>query len=291
MVNQYTLNDTAWRTLIAPTAEELAAMARDAALSSTDAALLANPNHRAENIIRPTCLIFLSRIPLFDKKLRVTSGAALYAIVTANTLWTIQYEPIATFDNLAAEIKDATTPLELWLHLLLTLGESTFHKLDRLAKHIDIVEDAVFQGNERKMVEEISYLTRDTMDFRKIIRPQRDLFAQPPEHALVAPGREPWLSVNRQLQKIWETLESVYESIDQLSATNASLLQHKENELLRLLSLYSIITIPAWILITPFTPGQGTTSLLQLLVYWGIFIVLLVTFLIIVLRFRAKRVL
>jgi len=63
--------------------------------------------------------------------------------------------------------------------------------------------------------------------------------------------------VNGQTKKLWDILEGLLESTTQLGKTNRDLLQHKENELLRLLTYYSIISIPLLLLMEPFYAYVG----------------------------------
>ena len=171
------------------------------------------------------------------------------------------------------------------------LYDGSFHKLERLGKHIDIAEDAVFQGNERKMVEEISILTRDVMDFRKIVRPQKSLFSSVPQHEFInAETASKWRRVRGQLLRMWDLLESMVESVRELSNTNFTLLQHKENEILRLLTIYSIIVIPMLLFVDPyFAPGAADANFKDKIAFWVVLSVLVATLIIILAKLKRKR--
>lgn len=290
-----------WTNLEDPSAEELAAMARELQLHPLDAEFIAANRHRPSVTLRSQYLLLLMHVPVFDKVARLTAGAPLYCIVTNQGLWSIHHQPIPALNKIIHDLQEnpirheehhSEHPLSFALYLWDLLVASAFQKLERLAKHIDIAEEAVFQGNERKMVEEIAVLTRDVMDFRKIIRPQRDLFAHLPTHPLVdSSSQGPWLRLHNQMQKLWEMLESISESVHELAKTNNSLLQHKQNELLRLLTLYSIVAIPVWILITPFNPRGINSTALDVVVFWGVLALLILALLWVLLRFRGRRVL
>ena len=226
-------------------------------------------------------------VPVFDRKLRASFGVGLDCIVLLDQLITLQARPIPVLEKLINGLErtpeqyateELKTPTDLLKYLLRQVHQGTLRKLDRLHKYIDIAEDAVFQGNERKMVEEISLLMRDISDLRKIMRPQRRLF-----HGTT------WQELTQDVGKVWDGLEALQESILQLAKTNSTLLQYKENELLRLLTIYSIVAIPLWILITPFTPRVGQASLLAFVVYWSVLLFLLLSLFVIFARLRGKR--
>lgn len=250
-----------WVELAEPTNEELAEFVRDSHLSAADAEFVVQNHYRPEVARRPNYLLFLLEVPTFDKKTRVTRGVALYVLVSQQKLWTLHYEPIPALQRIVQDFTDTPAKQEeyfsdsatsLTLYVINILHNFTAQKLERLRAHIDIVSDAVFHGNERKMVEEIAVLRRDVMDFRAIMRPQSSLFDVPPQHALVPDElREEWLRLAGQLKRIWDMLESLSEKVQELADTNEALLQHKENQMLRILTMYSIIAIPAFILVAP----------------------------------------
>lgn len=285
-----------WIDTSMPTNDELAQFARDTELLSADMEFLLHEMRRPEVTFRDDYTMMFLQVPSFEKKTRVTSSAGIVFIMTKNRLHTLHYEPIAPLEQIRQDIEDnpdkhemaATNgSLELALYIIGQLNESSFRKLRRLAKHIDIAEDAVFFGNERKMVEEVAVLGRDVLDFRRIIRPHLHMFEVLPldatENAIAM-----WRRINAQMRQMWELLESLHDSAKELRTTNDSLLQHKENELLRLLSFYSIIAIPIWAFMGPFSPFDSATSAK---VYWTGLGVLIFFLLAIFLRARRRKVL
>lgn len=289
-----------WTHVSAPAPEELAGVIREALLTPADAEFVAVDNQRPEVAIRNDYLALLIHVPTFDKQTRITRGVALYFIVREGHLWTVCHEAILDLESLWAKFSTdeekrteyfADGPLGLALHIISVLFGGSFRKLNRLAKHIDIAEDAVFQGNERKMVEEISLLMRDVMDFRKVIRLQANIFAKVPAHPLAAGASPAWARVHGQTKKLWDVLEGLYESTTHLSNTNRDLLQHKENALLRLLTVYSIFSIPALVLISPYNRPSPYANRIDMTIYLGIFAAFVVALVAILVRAKRKRVL
>ncbi|MEX1997624.1 MAG: CorA family divalent cation transporter [Candidatus Andersenbacteria bacterium] len=301
MQSSLTSKNVAWTNITAPAAEELAALVRETILLPLDAEFIAYENPRPEITVRAPYLLILIQVPVFDKQLRVTTGASLYFIIKENHLWTLQYDSIANLEKLRQDFETNLEKQEeyfndgalgLAIYLINQMVNSAFRKLDRVHKHINIAEDAVFQGNERKMVEEVAILARDVMDFRKIIRPHKNLFAQVPSHSLITPAVVgPWLRLHNQVNKLWEMLESLSESTRDLGRTNSNLLQYKEGQLLQMLTYYSIISIPVFILLTPFNPRQEQATIVDITIYWGVLSLLVVVLILIFLRFKGKRVL
>ncbi len=300
MKHTLTAKELDWINVQSPEANELAEFIRESGISRHDAEYVAQRYHRSGITVRKDYLLLLIQVPVFDRKLRLTQGVPVFFVIRDNQLFSLHYQPIIALDKIRADLEASEEWKEdafdggaahLGLELTSLIYESSFRKLERLSKHIDIAEDAVFQGNERKMVEEVSLLTRDVMDFRKVIRPQLSLFKRLPNHRLI--GEEvstKWDRVNGQLLKMWDVLESMYESTRELSNTNFTLLQHKENELLRLLTIYSIIVIPMLILTDPFfNPRAVDSTIVDDIAFWSILGVLVVTLVIIFARVRGRK--
>ena len=296
MKHTLTSKGLTWTNVQSPEPEELAEFVRLVQPLPGDAEFIAQDHRRPEVAIRPDYILLLIHVPVFDRKARVTRGAALYFVIKEHELFSLHYEPIVILDRIRRSFEESPERQEeyfedeaasLALYIVSLLYDSAFQKLERLGKHVDIAEEAVFQGNERKMVEEISVLTRDVMDFRKVIRPQKSLFSTTVTHPLVTlDAAARWRRVHGQLLRMWEILEGMFESVRELASTNFTLLQHKENELLRVLTIYSMIAVPAFILVAPFNvPSVEFSSPL----FYG-FIWLVVTFtLILILIFARSR--
>lgn len=299
MKHNLSSKEVSWINVQSPEPQELAKFIREVNMTTADAEFLAQKYHRPTVTTRPDYIFLLIQIPIFDRKLRLTKGVSLFFFIKENTLYSLHYEPLILLDKIRKDFESSTektkeylneSALNFCLDLINMLYDNSFKKLDRLNKHIDIAEDAVFQGNERKMVEEISLLTRDAMDFRKVIRPQKSLFSSPPLHPLVTKETSAkWQIIHCQLLKMWEALESMFESIKELSNTNFTLLQHKENELLRLLTVYSIIVIPMIILVDPyFSPRAADANSTDVVVFWTVLAVLVITLTGILIRFKKR---
>lgn len=290
-----------WIDLNEPTPAELATIIRDVKLSEPDARLCVEKNTRPGWFMNNHYVLFSLSVPIFFKKNRVTASASILFIITEEYLITIHHQPIPLLKRLAEEVPknpdkflpgQHNHPVDLFLKLISLLNDGTYQKIERLSKYITIVEAAVFQGNERKMVEEISFLTRDVMDLRKIFRPHRHLFNTLPSHAFFrADVYDAWLNIKHTMTDLTDALDVLYENIQQLSHTNATMLQHKENELLRIMAFYSSLAIPAWMLITAYNPSNDPNGVVTHIIYWTVLGALIAVLLFIFFRFRGKRVL
>lgn len=289
-----------WNDIERPEAEELATVVRELDLLPVDAEFIVRGKSRPEITVRPHYTSILLQVPVFNKKTRITRGVSVFLLVKDQQLITLHFQPVIVLQQIIQAFQEnpekqadgfGDSAMNLALYIINELYLASFHKLRRLSKHIDIAEDAVFAGNERKMVEEIAILTRDVMDFRKIIRPQRQLFTPDPPTTLDEESQAQWQRLDGQTKKLWEMLEGIFESVTQLASTNDSLLQQKLNSLLRMLSFYSILSIPAFLVTGVFTPQINHSSPVTSVIFWSTFILFVVALVGIFLKFRKNRVL
>ncbi len=290
--------EISWVHLSEPDNEELATFVRGVDLLPVDAEFIVRDDQRPEVAVRDGYVLILIHVPVFDKQLRVTSGAPLYILVTKSSVHTVNYEPIVSLEKIFKEFQENPekqedyfdeAPLSLALHIISQLHVASFRKISRLAKHLEIAEDAIFHGKERHMVEEIAVLTRDVLDFRRIVRPQLSVFDTTQDLTFDEDAKAQWHRVYGQVKRMWEMLEGLMESAKEIQATNVTLLQHKENELLRLLTYYSIVTIPLWIFVAPYNPrGEGATAV-DFYVFWGVLVFLLIFLLFIFARAKRRK--
>ncbi len=202
--------------------------------------------------------IFLAiHIPLFDKKERATYPAELDIILTETQIVTGHtheiYQLDTFFDDFAKNRTLQTNhvgagPAYLLHAILDMMLNSCFPRLEHITKNIDAIESGVFHGDAKRMVEEISIVKRDILNFRRTMMPQRSIIES------LIHKEERFVPRNLHIYirdligtntRIWNILESHKETTESLEDTNDTLLSHRLNEKMSILTLVSVITLPA----------------------------------------------
>lgn len=223
------------------------------------------PTYRARATKYSNCLFLTIHIPLFDSEKRTTYAAEIDILLTKTHLITGHqkdvYQLNKFFDDLKkSEGKRRTYMIHSTAHLLYelfkVLTESCFPRLDHITRHIDEIQEGIFNGSERRMVREISVVKRDILNFRRTLMPQRSIIesiiSQPNG---VVPGEiKPYyhdlIGTNIRL---WNDLESAKETITSLEKTNNSLLSEKINQRMRIITVFSVLWIPITIYLSFFS--------------------------------------
>lgn len=205
-------------------------------------------------------LFIVLHFPVFDYQKRILKSSEVDIFIGLNYLITLSdsyLKPLnILFEKCLEEKNDCAEifqkgPGYLLYKIINKLTDDCFPILDKIAFNIENIEDQIFKGQTRKMVEEISIVKRNILNYRKIIEPQRAVIAD-----LESNGKE-FLPSNLDIyfddildhiEKIWYTLENYKELIDGLQETNESLISHKINDVMKILTIFSVILLPLTLL-------------------------------------------
>lgn len=222
------------------------------------------PTYRARATKYSNCLFLTIHIPLFDTERRTTYAGEIDILLTKTHLITGHKKDIYQlrdfFESLQkSEGKRRTHMIHSTAHLLYEifriLTESCFPRLDHVVRHIDEVQEGIFNGNEREMVREISIIKRDILNFRRTLMPQRSII----ESIIAQPNGVVPHDIKIYYQdligtniRLWNDLESAKETIVSLEKTNNSLLSEKINHRMRIITVFSVLWIPITIYLSVF---------------------------------------
>ena len=245
-----------WIDLEMPNADDMLEISREYHLHPLVMEELATPTLRPKAAQYDGCLYLAIHIPLFDVKEKSTFPAEVDIIITKDTLITSHDKDIFQLTEFFKNLKKnedirnsimGEDPGYLLHQLLETLFESCFPKLDHVIEKLDHIEEEIFAGHETEMVFEISVVKRDILNFRRTMKPQKsiiDSLAQR-EYGIINPELRPYFQdLVGTVIRIWNTLENLKETIESLEGTNNSLLSNKLDMTMKVLTLFSAITLP-----------------------------------------------
>jgi magnesium transporter len=127
------------------------------------------------------------------------------------------------------------------------LFDYCFPILDKIAYKLDSIEDDIDERRSEEIVGDISNVKQEIISFRKIIKPQR------PALRLLERRMERFLPENLELyfddlvdasERIWDLLDNYKEVVEALESTNESVISHRQNNILRILTVFSVILLP-----------------------------------------------
>ncbi|MEX1366091.1 MAG: magnesium transporter CorA family protein, partial [Nannocystaceae bacterium] len=146
--------------------------------------------------------------------------------------------------------------------------DSAFPMLRKMGQKLEGIEDDIFEGKSDEIVRDISNVKQEIITFRRIVRPQRVAFRDL-ERAMDVVGPEEldvyFDDVIDASERIWDTLENYKEVVVGLEESNESVISHRTNDTLKVLTSITVIVLPLTLLASLFGmnvafPGEGSDT-------------------------------
>jgi magnesium transporter len=249
----------------------------------------------------PDYLFVVLHFPVYDKAIQRLNAAELDVFLGHDYLVTIPNVELLPVTRLFRRCEEDDPLREqlfsrgagrLLYEVLDDLFDYCFPILDKIAFKLDSIEDDVFEGLSREVVRDISNVKQEIIAYRKIVKPERATLR------LLERNVERFLPENLELyfddvidaaERIWDLLDNYKEVVDGLEDTNESVISHRQNEVLRILTVFSVILLPLTLISGIFGmnvgfPGEGTHA-----AFWVIVGIMVATIAGLVSFFRYKR--
>lgn len=186
-----------------------------------------------------------------------------------------------------------TTSGYLLYHIIDEMFGKCFPLLDNLSGEIDELETGVFELEApRDMLKEILSTKKDIINYRRIIIPQRTLITQL-EHKnkkFLPENLDVYFDdVVDKVEKIHNNLETLWDIVTSLHETNESILSHNTNNIIKILTIFSVIMLPLTFITGLYGMNVGLPLDAHPLAFFGILGVLLLIILTMLIFFRIKR--
>lgn len=198
-------------------------------------------------------LFIVMHFPVFDKTSRRLGSSEVNIFVGRDFLVTVHegsLKPLPRdfarcYEDEAARQKYMGRGSNYLLYMLIDgLVDYCLPILDKESQNTEAVEERIFGADAREVVREISVVRRNLINFRRIIHPQMTVISLL-EHKdwefLRGDLEVYWGNISDHIGKIWDRLEDLKEVIEGLGDTADSLSSHRLNEVIKYLTVISII--------------------------------------------------
>jgi magnesium transporter len=194
--------------------------------------------------------------PAYDKNVQRLNSGEIDFFLGADYLITIsnvELLPVTRLFNRVREDERFREQLfskgsgRLLYEVLDDLYDYCFPILDKIAYKLESIEDDIEERRSEEIVTDISKVKQEIISYRKIIKPQR------PALRLLERRMERFLPENLELyfddlvdasERIWDLLDNYKEVVEALESTNEQLISHRQNDILRILTVFGTIFLP-----------------------------------------------
>jgi magnesium transporter len=239
-------------------------------------------------------LFIVLHFPVYDAKVGRLNSGELDMFVGPDFVVTIPNQPLQPVEYLFERCRQEEELREKLFnrgsgYLLYRIVDDSFDycfpMLRKIGNKLDAIEDDIFiEGNSEEVVRDTFEVKQEIINFRKVIRPQRPVLRdlENVKGRFLAPDLDLEIYFDDIVdahERIWDMLENYKEVIEALEDTNESLLDHRVNEILRVLTSISVIVLPLTLVASIWgmnvgVPGEGDTG--DFYVVLGLMLVILV---------------
>ncbi|MDQ3644882.1 MAG: magnesium transporter CorA family protein, partial [Actinomycetota bacterium] len=227
-------------------------------------------------------LFIVLHFPVFDKSVGRLNAAELDIFVGPDFLITLPNRPISPVDYLfercgsSEEVRDAHLskgPGYLLYKIVDDSFDYCFPMLRKMGNKLERIEEDIFLGRSEEVVRDISNAKQEIINFRKIIRPQRPVLRdlERTKQRYMAEDIDIYFDdIVDASERIWDMLENYKEVVEALEDTNESVLAHRVNDVLRVLTAFSVVILPLTLIASIWgmnvqVPGEGSAA-----AFWAI---------------------
>jgi len=135
----------------------------------------------------------------------------------------------------------------VFFYIMREMYKNLGNELSTITNRLKDIEERIFQGEEAKMVEEISNTNKSLLDFRESIRFHKDVlesFEEAGKRFFEEKFHYYLRALLGEYYKVYNQLENQKETLIDLRETNESLLTAKSNEIMKTLTVMAFMVLP-----------------------------------------------
>jgi magnesium transporter len=223
-------------------------------------------------------LFIVLNFPVYDKAVGRLNAGELDIFVGPDFIITLPNEPLQPVEYLFERCRANEEIREQLFskgagYLLYKIVDDSFDycfpMLRKIGNKLDRLEEEIFdEGRSQEVVRDLSNVKQEIINFRKIIRPQRPVLRglERSKQRYIAEDLELYFDdIVDASERIWDMLENYKEVVEALEDTNESVLSHRVNDILRVLTAFSVVILPLTLLASIWgmnvgVPGEGSET-------------------------------
>src|SRR4051812_42204374 len=247
-------------------------------------------NQRPKIDVYDDYLFIVLHFPVFDKQVGRLNTGELDVFVGPDYLITLPNVELQPVEYLFERCRTSEQVREELFskgsgYLLYKVVDSAFDycfpMLRKIGNKLDRLEEDIFEGRSQGVVRDISNAKQEIINFRKIIRPERSVLRdlERTKQRYMAEDLEVYFDdIIDASERIWDMLENYKEVVEALEDTNESVISHRVNDVLRVLTVISVVLLPLTLIASVFgmnvaVPGEGSIHAFWIIV--GVMLVIL----------------
>ena len=298
-------NNFTWYIIDKPTKKQVGWIDKNFKFEKEDLTDCLPPLQRPKLVDRQNYLFMILLFPYYDRKSQKIEASEIDFFIDQNKLILVhdnQLPPIVTLqkecqENNAAREQYLTDGSRLLYEILNRLLHYCFPMLNHISQDIDNAETNILNVYERKksVITEILRIKRNIVNFRKIMQAHKSVISKliKCSEKFYSPTYLHYYFNNlvNHTKDIWDFLENYKDTIDALHETHESLLSLRLNQIIKTLTIFSVIVFPLTLFAAIF--GMNTMNSMPFVDspydFWIVVIIMLLSAILMLGYFKNKK--
>ncbi len=300
MLTRYTQKNLTWIDLVAPTPEEVRLLMKEFGFSPLIGQELLSVSVKSKIERYDDTIYTVLHFPVLRGTHIKRTTQEVDLILGRDYLITTRYETVTPLSSFAKafEVEMVLGPSLGHLHgghlfaaVMKNLYRALVGECDMIRNKLLEVEEHLFDGNEKDLVIEISQIGRVIYDFRQALLPHDEMLKSLEAPASRMFGHEYsyyMRGIEAEYGRVVAETDGLRDAMQELRETNNSMLNAKQNEVMKNFSVLAFVFVPISIIMSlyqmnlPHTPFAGQVD------FWAIMGVIAVIVIVLFIYFRRK---
>ena len=257
-VEQIDAEGLRWVNIENPGAPERAWLEENFDFHALDLEDVLSRNQRPKIDVYDEYLFIVLHFPVFDPSVGRLGAGELDLFVGPGYLITLPNQPLQPVEYLFERCRAKEEMREQLFsrgsgYLLYRVVDDSFDycfpMLRKIGNKLDALETEIFERRSEEIVRDISNAKQEIINFRRVIRPQRPVLRdlEKVKHRYLAEDLDLEIYFDDIVdahERIWDMLENYKVVVEALAETNESVISHRVNDILRVLTSITVIVLP-----------------------------------------------
>ena len=245
-----------WLDFLNPTHEDIEQIKKIGNFHPIVLAELLRPSAHPKAEVYDGYIFFSYHLPLYDDASKVSAKGEIDFVIAKDHVITVHYQPLAMLDEFTEKVKNNAEFKSLVLgentgkfvyYLLDAINDFCLRQLAHIEENLGVVNRHIFSNQEHLMLQHISYVKRDILNYFIIVEPQTALLHSFKESGINFWGEEMRIYLANLVNahfKIARQIENYRDAIESLEETNSQLLNSKTNAVMQRFTILAFLTFP-----------------------------------------------
>jgi magnesium transporter len=279
-IERLSFGDLEWIHIEEPGPLERAWLAEHYDFHALDLEDVMSRNQRPKIDEYPEYLFIVLHFPVFDKQVGRLNSGELDLFVGPDFVITLPNQPLKPVEYLFERCRTSEETREQLFskgsgYLLYQIVDQCFDycfpMLRKIGNKLEQLEEEIFSGRSEEIVRDISNVKQEIINFRKTIRPERTVLRdlERTKQRYMREDLEIYFDdIVDAAERIWDMLENYKEVVEALEDTNESVISHRVNDILRVLTAISVVVLPLTLIASIFGMNTGVPGEQSIGAFW-----------------------